>query len=46
MKLKKIAVAAAIVLTAACQTQSVDIKPSSVTEGDDIVGVVAGPKGP
>jgi hypothetical protein len=46
MKLKKISVAAAIVLTAACQTQSVDIKPSPVTEGDDIVGVVAGPKGP
>jgi len=46
MKLRKISVAAAIVLTAACQTQSTGIQPSPTTEGDDIVGIVAGPKGP
>ncbi|MFL6573478.1 MAG: hypothetical protein ACJ8G4_17090, partial [Burkholderiales bacterium] len=46
MKLKQALSIAAIALAAACQTQSTDIKPSPLTEGDDIVGIVAGPKGP
>ena len=46
MKLKKISIAAAIAVAAGCQTQSSGIQPSPTTEGDDIVGIVAGPKGP
>lgn len=38
MECKKTLVAVAIVVAAACQTQSGDTKPSPVTEGDDIVG--------
>src|SRR4051812_2915727 len=37
--------AAIALLTASCQTQKT-IAPSPVTEGDDIVGVVTGAKGP
>src|SRR5205814_7887373 len=39
------AVAAIALLMASCQTQQ-GIAPSPVTEGDDIVGVVTGSKGP
>ena len=46
MELKQALSVAAIALAAGCQSQSVQVKPSPVTEGDDITGVVAGPKGP
>src|SRR5947207_13263845 len=48
MKVKSILLGAAVgiaLLTASCQTQR-GIAPSPVTEGDDIVGVVTGSKGP
>lgn len=39
--------AAALALAqAGCQTQQAGVQPAPVTEGDDIVGVVQGPKGP
>src|SRR5512145_1408815 len=47
MKLKSFLVATAAALAVAqsgCQTSGIESAP--VTEGDDIVGVVAGPKGP
>jgi len=47
MKLKKAFLAAALALAGSgCQTRQAGIAPSPVTEGDDIVGIVAGPKGP
>src|ERR1051325_3203331 len=49
MKLKQAfrgtAVAIGLAVTG-CQTQQSSITPSPTTEGDDIVGIVAGPKGP
>jgi hypothetical protein len=46
MELKKISIAAAFAFAAGCQTPSVDVKPSPVSEGDDITGVVTGANGP
>jgi len=39
------AAAATALMLAACQSQRPNIAPSPTTEGDDIVGTVAGPKG-
>src|SRR3954470_15286743 len=49
MKYKSMLMATAVAFAAAmvgCQTQERGIAPSPVTEGDDIVGVVTGQKGP
>src|SRR6478752_6435827 len=49
MKYKSMMLGAAIAFAAAmvgCQTSERGIAPSPVTEGDDIVGVVTGQKGP
>src|SRR5688572_15041939 len=49
MKLKRSFLGAAVAMAlvgAGCQTQQVDVAPSPVTEGDDIMGVVTGAKGP
>jgi hypothetical protein len=47
LKLVLLSAAAALALaTVGCQTQRAAIAPSPVTEGDDIVGVVTGDKGP
>src|SRR5438094_5119582 len=49
MKLKRafLGTAVAMALAAAgCQTQPPSIAPSPTTEGDDITGIVTGPKGP
>ena len=47
MKVKTFLIAATVAMALAqsgCQTTG--IEPAPVTEGDDIVGVVTGPKGP
>jgi len=49
MKLKQTFLGTAVAIGLAmtgCQTQQQGIAPSPTTEGDDIVGIVAGPKGP
>src|SRR6476660_6839619 len=49
MKLKQTFLGTAVAIGVAmtgCQTQQSGIAPSPTTEGDDIVGIVAGPKGP
>ena len=49
MKLKQTFLGTAVAIGLAmtgCQTQQPGIAPSPTTEGDDIVGIVAGPKGP
>jgi hypothetical protein len=46
MEYKQALSVAAFALAAGCQTQSLDVKPSPVTEGDDLTGVVTGAKGP
>jgi hypothetical protein len=49
MKLKRVFLRTAVAMALAavgCQTQRPTIAPSPTTEGDDIVGIVAGPKGP
>ena len=49
MKLKEALLGTAAVLAlvaAGCQTQQPDVRPSPITEGDDITGIVTGAKGP
>src|SRR3970282_1975306 len=49
MKISRFLVAGVAVLALAqvgCQTQQAGVQPAPVTEGDDIVGVVTGSKGP
>src|SRR3712207_1407273 len=49
MQFKHAAITAAVAMALAaggCQTQRVEVGASPVTEGDDIMGVVSGAKGP
>src|SRR3954468_13305224 len=46
MKFKGMLLAALAAAMVGCQTEQAGIAPSAVTEGDDIVGVVTGQKGP
>src|SRR5436190_6105428 len=46
MKFKGMVLAALAAAMVGCQTEQAGIAPSAVTDGDDIVGVVTGSKGP
>src|SRR3954462_1304636 len=46
LKRTSLSLAAALLAIAGCQTQQVYVAPSPITDGDDIVGVVTGAKGP